>query len=146
MGMIYAEQLEYMSVEQMQQTHENEIKLLNEIDKLAIRYEMDKTGLEELEQKLEKYIEHVSEHFANEEHLMKEYGFPPYEMHKIAHDMFLSELAHAVKQWKGSGEIAKMINFVRKTPEWIVMHVNSFDAATANYLAAKMAQPETDVL
>jgi len=28
MGLIYAEQVEYMSVDQMQQTHEDEIKIL----------------------------------------------------------------------------------------------------------------------
>ena len=29
MGLIYAEQVEYMSVDQMQQTHEDEIKILS---------------------------------------------------------------------------------------------------------------------
>ena len=51
MGLIYAEQVEYMSFEQMQQTHESEIKILNEIDKLAIRYERGDAELEELENK-----------------------------------------------------------------------------------------------
>ncbi len=142
MGMIYAEQLEYMDVDQMQDTHENEIKLLNEIDKLAIMYELHKTNLDELEAKLDEYIAHVKAHFANEERLMEEYAFPSYEMHKIAHDMFLADLQHATRQWKEYGDIKKIIYFIRKTPEWIVMHVNSVDAVTANYLAKKMTQDE----
>lgn len=138
MGLIYAEQVEYMSVEQMQQTHENEIKILNEIEKLAIKYERDKTILSELESKLDEYVAHVNEHFANEERLMETYDFPSYEMHKMAHDMFLMDLNYALRQWKEFGNISKIINFVYKTPEWIVMHVNSVDAPTADYLARKM--------
>lgn len=138
MGLIYAEQVEYMNVEEMQETHESEIKILNEIDKLATMYEIHKSEPDELEAKIEEYIVHVKKHFANEERLMQEYDFPSYEMHKLAHDMFLADLDYAIKQWKGFGGIKKIINFVRKTPEWIVMHVNSVDAPTANYLATKM--------
>ena len=144
MGIIYAEQVEYMSVEQMQKTHEDEIKIINEIDKLAFEYERG-TIIEkdELENKLDEYIDHVKAHFANEERLMQEYNFPSYEMHKLAHDMFLMDLQYATRQWKEFGDINKIINFVAKTPEWIVMHVNSVDAPTADYIARKM---ENDTL
>lgn len=138
MGLIYAEQVEYMSVDQMQDTHESEIKILNEIDKLATKYQIHKTGLDELEVKLDEYIEHVKKHFANEERLMQEYDFPSYDMHKTAHDMFLMDLEYATKPWKERGDMKKIINFIYKTPEWIVMHVNSVDTPTANYLAEKM--------
>lgn len=70
MALVYIEQVEYMSVEQMQQTHENEIQILNEIDKLAIWLERGKATLEELENKVNEYIKHVKEHFSNEEKLM----------------------------------------------------------------------------
>ncbi|QSZ41921.1 hypothetical protein GJV85_07315 [Sulfurimonas aquatica] len=142
MGMIYAEQVEYMSVETMQQTHESEIKILNDIDKLAIGLDRGTVELSELEAKIDEYIEHVTEHFASEERLMLEYNFPSYDMHKTAHDMFLADLQYATVQWKEYGQIKKIINFVRKTPEWIVMHVNSVDAPTADYIARKLQQSE----
>ena len=138
MGIIYAEQVEYMSVDQMQKTHEDEIKIINEIEKLAYEYEKGTIVKGELENKLDEYIDHVKEHFASEERLMQEYHFPSYEMHKLAHDMFLMDLQYATRQWKEFGDINKIINFVFKTPEWIVMHVNSVDAPTADYLARKM--------
>ena len=138
MGIIYAEQVEYMSVEQMQKTHEDEIKIINEIEKLAYEYERGTIEKNELEKKLDEYIVHVKGHFASEERLMQEYNFPSYEMHKLAHDMFLMDLQYATKQWKEFGDIKKIINFVFKTPEWIVMHVNSADAPTSDYLARKM--------
>lgn len=138
MALIYVEQVEEMSVEQMQQTHENEIKILNEIEKLAFGFDRKTVELSVLEKKLDEYIDHAHKHFANEECLMLEYDFPSYDMHKTAHDMFLLDLESAVRQWKKFGDIKKIINFVYKTPEWIVLHVNSVDAPTADYLARKM--------
>jgi hemerythrin len=142
MGMIYAEQVEFMSVDEMQETHESEIAILNEIDNLATECQIRKAPTDELEKKLDEYIEHVHAHFANEERLMQKYNFPSYEMHKMAHDMFLADLAYATKSWKEYGDINKIVNFVRKTPEWIVMHVNSVDAPTADFIARKMDSKE----
>ncbi|MEA2072777.1 MAG: hemerythrin family protein [Campylobacterota bacterium] len=138
MGMIYAEQLEYMSVDSMQEMHESEIKILNEIDNLAIDYERDKTKASEIEAKLAEYAVHVKEHFSSEEKLMLEYDYPSYEMHKMAHDMFLEDFERSMGLWKRSGRLDKIIFFIRKTPEWLYMHVNSVDAGTSAYLAKKM--------
>ena len=139
MALLYVEQVEDLDVEEMQETHEEEIKILNEVEKLAVEYSMDKSKLNQLEVKLDEYIEHVKVHFANEERLMKKYNFPSYEMHKMAHDMFLIDISYAIKQWKELGDIDKIINFVYKSPEWIVMHINSVDAPTSTYIARKMA-------
>lgn len=138
MGMIYAQQLEEMELDSMQEMHESEIQILNEIDKMAIFYERGEGELAALEAKVDDYIAHVKEHFASEEELMLAYDVPLYEMHKMAHDMFLADLEYAIRQWKNYSDIKKMISFVRKTPEWLLMHVNSVDAATANYIANKM--------
>jgi hemerythrin len=138
LGLIYVEQLEDMNVEQMQETHENEIKILNAIDNLATSCYLGEDKKDELEHKINEYIEHVHKHFANEERLMREYDFPKYDMHKTAHDTFLAELEHAIKEWKRYEDINKITNFIRKAPEWIVLHVNTVDAPTAAYLANKM--------
>ena len=138
MALVYVEQLEDMSVEQMQTTHENEIKILNAIDNLAISCDRGEATQEELVQKIDEYVEHVHQHFANEERLMQKYDFPSYDMHKTAHDMFLEELEQAIKYWKRYEDINKITNFIRRTPEWIVLHVNTVDVPTANYLAKKM--------
>jgi len=139
MALLYAESVEYLDVEEMQETHEEEIKILNELDKLATQYGMDKSKLSELEAKIDEYLAHVKEHFVNEERLMKKYDFPSYEMHKMAHDIFLMDIGITIKQWKKFGDVNKVINFVRKSPEWIVMHINTVDAPTSAYIAQKMA-------
>lgn len=142
MALLYAEQVEYLDVEEMQETHEEEIKILNEVEKLATGYIINKSNLSQLEVKLDEYIAHVKEHFANEERLMRKYDFPSYEMHKTAHDMFLNDINYAIKQWKNSGDVKKVINFIFKSPEWIVLHINTVDAPTAAYIAKKMALEE----
>ncbi|MCF6244805.1 MAG: hemerythrin family protein [Sulfurovum sp.] len=142
MALLYAEQVEYLDVEQMQETHEEEIKILNDVDKLAIAYSMDKAKLPELEAKLGEYLEHVKEHFASEERLMNKYDFPNYEMHKMAHDMFLLDIGITIKQWGKFGNIDKVVNFIRKSPEWIVLHINTVDAPTSAYIAQKMKAEE----
>lgn len=141
MALVYVEQLEYLDVEEMQETHEEEVKILNDVDKLAIFYSMDKKNTAKrsaLEEKIEEYLAHVKVHFSNEEEMMRKYNFPSYEMHKMAHDMFLLDINITVNQWRKFGDIDKMVNFIRKTPEWIVMHINTVDAPTSAYIARKI--------
>jgi len=142
MALLYAESVEHLDVDEMQATHEDEIKILNDIDKLAVMYSMDKSDAKQkvLEEKIEEYLAHVKVHFANEERLMKKYNFPDYEMHKMTHDMFLMDIGITIKQWKKFGDVEKVVNFIRKSPEWIVLHINTVDAPTSAYLAQKMAQ------
>ena len=143
MGLIYIEQVEHLDLQEMQDTHEEEIKILNEIDKLATQYQMNNkeaSKLTELETKIDGYLEHVKVHFANEERLMQKYNFPSYDMHKMAHDIFLMDIDTTIKQWKQFGNVDKVINFIRKSPEWIVMHINTVDAPTSAYLVKKIAQ------
>jgi len=144
MALLYVESVEYLDVEEMQETHEDEIKILNDIDKLAIQYSMDKSDTKQklLEEKIEEYIAHVKAHFVNEERLMNKYNFPNYQMHKMAHDMFLADLDITLKQWRKFGDINKVVNFIRKSPEWIVLHINTVDVPTATYIAQKMKDTE----
>lgn len=138
MGILYPEQVEYVDVEEMQQTHEDEIAILNTIDKLATQYESDGSKKPELEAKLDEYIEHVQAHFANEERLMEKYDFYAFEMHKMAHDMFIIDLNYAIRQWKEFEDIERMTTFVRKSPEWVIIHINTMDMPTSQHLAQAM--------
>lgn len=52
--------------------------------------------------------------------------------------MFLMDIGITIKQWRKFGDINKVINFIRKSPEWIVLHINTVDAPTAAYIAKRM--------
>ena len=143
MALLYAEQVNFLDFEEMQDTHEDEIEILNEIERLATKYQMKMIPVDALEEKLDEYLVHVKKHFSNEEELMQKYEYPDYEMHKMAHDMFLSDLKYAVNQWKNQGNIEKIINFIRKTPEWLIMHINGLDTDTAAYFVYKINKEKT---
>jgi hemerythrin len=138
MAIIYNEEVDCMSLDSMQEIHENEIALLNEIDKLATKLQMGTIEKNELEEKIDQYIDHVKMHFETEEELMEKYDFPSYEMHKMAHDMFLADLQYSTMIWKRHGDIDKVISFIRKSPEWIIMHIKTVDGPTSQYLTSKI--------
>lgn len=124
-------------VEEMQSIHEKEVSLINEIDEMARECVEGSGDTEKLAQKLDEYIVHVKEHFRVEEELMREYNFPSYDLHEMAHQMFLADLQYATKHWKELGDLNKIVAFVRKSPEWIVSHIDSVDIPTAEYIAKK---------
>jgi len=53
MALIYAGQLEDLDVDEMQNTHDEEIVILNDLDRVATEYFLDKSKLGELELKIE---------------------------------------------------------------------------------------------
>lgn len=140
MALLTIDQVHHVAVDEMQQTHEEEISMLNELDQLATLYENDPTKHQELEEKLETYIQHVHDHFANEERLMELYGFPPYPMHKAEHDRVLYELNGIVMRWKQHNEIDTMISYLRQSVEWIINHINTMDNITAMFISQQMSK------
>ncbi len=135
MPLLTIDQVQRIAIDEMQHTHEEEISMLNEIDGLATLYEKDKTKLQELEEKLEAYIQHVKDHFANEERLMRLYAFPPYLMHKAEHDRVLQELNGVLIRWKQHGEINAIISYLRQSVHWIINHISTMDHMTAMFIS-----------
>ncbi|MFT7880270.1 MAG: hemerythrin family protein [Sulfurimonas sp.] len=138
MPLLTIDQVNQIAVDEMQHTHEEEISMLNEIDALASRYENDKTIRKALEEKLDAYVTHVKEHFANEERLMRQYGFPPYQIHKAEHDNVLRELNGVVIRWKEHGDIDAIIAYLRQSVEWIINHINTMDTMTAMFISQQL--------
>lgn len=135
MPLLTIDQVQHISVDEMHHTHEEEISMLNEIDRLATIYENDKTKHKVLEEKLDAYIQHVKDHFANEERLMRLYEFPPYQVHKAEHDRVLHELNDIVIRWKQHGDIDAIITYLRQSVDWIINHINTMDHMTAMFIS-----------
>ncbi|MGC9350626.1 MAG: bacteriohemerythrin [Sulfurovum sp.] len=135
MPLLTIDQVNQIAVDEMQHTHEEEIGMLNEIDALASRYENDKGVRKALEERLDAYVTHVEEHFTNEEQLMRQYGFPPYQIHKAEHDNVLRELNGVVIRWKEHGDIDAIIAYLRQSVEWIINHINTMDTMTAMFIS-----------
>jgi len=124
-----------LTIDQVHHIFVEEISMLNPIDELAYIYENDTTKYEVLKEKLEAYIEHVKDHFANEERLMRLYDFPPYQIHKAEHDRVLHELNGVLIRWKQHGEIDAIIAYLRQSVDWIINHINTMDNMTAMFIS-----------
>lgn len=131
MALVNIEDVAHLEFEVMQDTHEEEITMLNEIDALATAFEEDTSCKEELEEKMEAYVDHVIDHFENEERLMLVHNFSGYAMHKMEHDRVLQQFDEAYIPWKKEGDIWGMVTFLRSTPQWIQDHIAAMDTMTS---------------
>jgi len=86
--------------------------------------------------KLEALAEHTHAHFAREEEKMLELDFPPYPMHKQAHDEYLAGFDALLDAWRASGDVAPLADFLQhSTPDWMQQHIGCMDFVTARFFA-----------
>ena len=129
--MISQEELPLVALSSMNDTHLEELILINHLSK-ALETEDTKA----ISSYAEALIAHSVTHFEGEEILMQRYAFPPYPKHKGEHDRALAELRAQVASWHNRRDIASFAYYVNVTlPRWIVQHVQSMDTVTANFLA-----------
>ena len=137
MAILTIHEVNEVDLEQMQHIHQNEINLMNEIDSIAHACVQGGGDIDQLVEKLEAYVAQVKEHFEYEEELMEKHDFVSYDMHKMAHDMFMADLMYATKHWRENGDLNKIVEFVRRAPEWLSSNIETVDVPTAEYIAKK---------
>ncbi len=121
----------------MQATHLEEIEMLNELYEL---FEKKRHGeqLPQLAEKIEAVAAHTHAHFERENEQMVLHGFPPYPVHKQAHDEHLNELDDVIAAWRLDGDLAPVMTFFEiTTPKWMQQHISTMDFVTANFLLMK---------
>jgi hemerythrin len=93
------------------------------------------TGVDTL---LHELLEHTRHHFAEEERLMQETGFPPYPMHKGEHDNVLADMAARIERWKQGRDVEVLRDWLEHAVgDWFVNHVTTMDFVTAGYIEMK---------
>ncbi|WP_345990500.1 hemerythrin family protein [Sulfurimonas sp. HSL1-2] len=130
--MIAIAELPSIAFEEMNTVHAEEVEQLNHIETLL------DTGAQEtaLSAALEALFFHTREHFANEEQLMREVGFPAYEMHKAEHDRALNEFQLVMMEWRNREDDEIIRNYICvDTPLWLQQHIATMDTVTANFIA-----------
>lgn len=129
--MIYEAQLPRVALDGMNDTHLEELIVINAISAaLAARDENAVTeGLKQL-------VEHTHEHFAGEEQMMIAQAFPPYPMHKGEHDRALEVLHAVVGAWSEQHNFDLLARYIdHELPRWVIHHIETMDTVTANFLA-----------
>jgi len=135
MTLIKKEAIPAVALIEMNDVHYEEIEIINQLHELVVSGQ--DSGL--ISEKLKELQAHTIEHFANEERLMQEYGFPPYPIHKYNHDQFLNDFAGLVKNWESTKDPKELLFFLENTlPEWLHNHISTLDTVTAMFLKEKI--------
>lgn len=130
--MIDFNQIPKVDFEEMNNVHEEEVQLLNTIEEALMTSCADENRLQEL---LDELFIHTKNHFANEERLMKEVGFPAYMMHKSEHDRALNEFQFVVMDWRNKKDNGILQGYFLETiPQWLHQHIASMDTMTARFI------------
>ena len=123
--------LPQVAVPSMNATHTEELALLRDL--LSALDADDAARAAEL---ATAFAVHVEEHFAREERLMEQYGFPPYPIHKGEHDRMRPLVAEMCAGADNAEGRARLAGFIREEfLPWLTSHVSTMDTATAHFLA-----------
>lgn len=123
----------------MNTTHSEEVDIINILFEEILAFEKGSSTVENVNKLYQEWIQHTIDHFTNEEVEMIEAEFPPYPIHKEAHDNALQQMNEVFDAWQKSREIKILkMYFIEVVPQWLVAHISSMDAMTANFIGGGM--------
>ena len=135
MTLIQKESIPVVALTEMNDVHFEEVEIINQLHELVSTDQND----EMISKKLLELQAHTIAHFANEERLMQEHGFPPYPIHKYNHDQFLKDFSMLVQHWESTKDVKPLKAFLETTlPEWLHNHISTLDLVTAMFLKEKI--------
>jgi hemerythrin len=81
-------------------------------------------------------VDYTRTHFATEEKLMVESGFPAFVAHKALHDRFVRDL-ESRKDLAGGGTTKAALDAMRTLREWLIGHIQKEDKGYAPHLKSR---------
>lgn len=83
-------------------------------------------------------VEYVQVHFADEEKLQRDSGYPDYKAHKALHDQWVVEIADLRQQLQQDGPTVSLVLQVNRTlVDWLTQHIRRVDKGLAKHLHNK---------
>ena len=124
----------------MNETHKEDVDIINALFEEVLAFEKGGSSTDKIDTKYQEWITHTIAHFSTEEEEMLETAFPPYPMHKGEHDRVLAQMKEVFDAWVKQRDIKILKTyFIEVIPEWLVAHISTMDAITANYIGGGMA-------
>jgi hemerythrin-like metal-binding protein len=78
----------------------------------------------------------VRQHFADEEHLMEEAGYPDLEEHRLRHGGFIRVISALEREFEnGSGSVSPELACFLSA--WLIGHIKNTDRKYADYILSK---------
>ena len=139
--LINKNQIPVVALESMNRTHLDEIDIANNLHDLITKSLAGEAVESDLNEAIEQFATHVEQHFASEEVLMTETGFPAYPVHKGEHDRVRAELSGILNAWRQSQDVQPLATYLTTIhPAWAKNHIGTMDTMTAYYIAEKKKQ------
>jgi len=127
---IVQEQLPMVAVPSMNDTHLEEMIIVNKLSNAARAGNVD--AVKDILQELH---EHTTEHFATEEKMMQESAFPAYNVHKGEHDRHLHELKALRKYFDTNRDTNAIVAYLDgNLVKWLLHHIETMDTVTAMHI------------
>lgn len=128
--MITQEQLPMVAMDSMNDTHLEDLLMINAISKALENQEVEK-----VQTMMQELIEHTVAHFSGEEEMMREKMFPPYPIHKGEHDRALNELRVVAQNFEETKDTKALKNYIDNAlSPWLIEHIQTLDTVTAMFL------------
>lgn len=86
--------------------------------------------------RLQAAIDHLEEHFGEEERWMDDTGFPARECHRDEHAAVMQS-AHQVRERLAAGDLALCRRFTLELIRWFPGHADYLDAALSHWMAKR---------
>lgn len=132
------ETIPHVELNFMNNTHFEEIEMVKNLGILISDYQDGDTPsqnkTDNITQALQVWLDHTEAHFARENELMLETGFPAYAIHSEEHKIALNNMQTTVNAWNTNKDIELISDYVfAMWPAWFNGHVNSMDMMTAKF-------------
>ena len=130
--MINPNTIPLVSLESMNTTHLEEVKIINRL----LKELQTKTDNKTLSQTLEQLLVHIQEHFSGEEKLMRDIQYPSLNMHKADHDKVLNQMRYAEMIWRNQKDTELLNEYIEEElAPWLDQHIKAMDTPMANFIS-----------
>lgn len=89
---------------------------------------------------IKKAVAYVKEHFATEERMLQEAGYPDFQVHKKQHEEFIRTILEQVKAFQEGRKFVPN-HFARYLRDWTLEHIAVSDRAYKDFMAGRKGVP-----
>ncbi len=109
--------------------HQEEVVILEQLITL-----IEAEDIEAITLLYTKFVEHMQEHFAYEEGLMKKASYPMYTIHQAEHYKVLNEARYNLMLWKSSPDLWELREYLGEDfVAWIHQHIDAMDVPMIDF-------------
>ena len=118
----------------MNQTHFEEVEMVNALmEQVNARLSGEQNNIL-ISQQLAQWLQHTQAHFARENQLMQETGFPAFSIHSDEHNIALNRMQTVIDAWEQNEDIELLKDYVFTLwPNWFKAHISTMDKMTAEF-------------